>query len=124
MAAQSKGSACPHAAAGPLADGGSDDNPKKIRKNGGTTGIYGIILCKTEKFPDGFCTFGTVGFQQHTARHMRLKDSSGEWYTGQPHKKSRKNVIWQKPYAADRSAVIMTNAGSCPIGKNCGFLVS
>ena len=51
MAAQSGGSAFPDAAAVPLADGRADDCTEEVRQTGGTAGIYGMILCKTEKFP-------------------------------------------------------------------------
>ena len=51
MAAQSGGSAFPDAAAVPLADGRADDCTEEVCQTGGTAGIYGMILCKTEKFP-------------------------------------------------------------------------
>ena len=54
MAAQPGGSAFPDATAVPLADGRLDDCAEEVRQTGGTAGIYGMILCKTEKFP-GCC---------------------------------------------------------------------
>ena len=53
MAAQSGGSALPDAAAVPVADGRTNDHAEKIRQAGGAAGIYGVILCKTEKFSGG-----------------------------------------------------------------------
>lgn len=54
MAAQPPGSAFPDTAAVPLADGRADDCAEEVRQACGTAGIYGMILCKTEKFP-GYC---------------------------------------------------------------------
>lgn len=54
MAAQPGGSAFPDTTAVPLADGRADDCAEEVRQTGGTAGIYGMILCKTEKFP-GCC---------------------------------------------------------------------
>ena len=41
-----------HAAAVPVADGRADNHPKEISQAGGTAGIHGMTLCKTEKFSD------------------------------------------------------------------------
>lgn len=37
-----------------MADGRADDHPEEIGQAGGTAGIHGMTLCKTEKFSDGF----------------------------------------------------------------------
>ena len=37
-----------------MADGRADNHPEEIGETGGTAGIHGMTLCKTEKFPDGF----------------------------------------------------------------------
>ena len=76
MAAQSRGSAFTDAATVPLVNGRADDCSEKVCQAGGTAGVYGIILCKTEKFQGSFATFGGAVFWQYTARHMRLKDGS------------------------------------------------
>ena len=54
MAPQPGGSAFPDTAAVPVADGRADDHAEKVRQTGGAAGIYGMILCKTEKFSSGF----------------------------------------------------------------------
>ena len=60
MAAQPGGSAFPDAAAVPLADGGADDRAEEVCQAGGTAGIYGMTLCKTEKIP-GRCDAAATG---------------------------------------------------------------
>ena len=37
-----------------MADGRADDHPEEIGQAGGTAGIHGMTLCKTEKFSDVF----------------------------------------------------------------------
>ena len=37
-----------------MADGRADNHPEEIGQAGGTAGIHGMTLCKTEKFSDGF----------------------------------------------------------------------
>ena len=77
MATQPPGGAFPDAAAVPLADGRADDRPEEVCQTGGAAGIYGMILCKTEKFPGSIAAFGSVAFRQHTAGHISLKEGSG-----------------------------------------------
>ena len=36
-----------------MADGRADNHPEEISQAGGTAGIHGVALCKTEKFSDG-----------------------------------------------------------------------
>ena len=43
-----------NAAAVPVADGRADNHPEEIGQAGGTAGIHGMTLCKTEKFSDVF----------------------------------------------------------------------
>ena len=50
MATQSGGSAFPDAPAVPLADGRADGHTEKICQASGAARIYGMNLCKTEKF--------------------------------------------------------------------------
>ncbi len=69
MAAQPPGSAFPDAAIVPLADGRADGIPKEICQAGG---IYGMTLCKTEKFKSSPAAFKSALFQQFTAGHVRL----------------------------------------------------
>ena len=76
MAAQPGGGAFPDTAAVPLADGRADDHPEEIGKAGGTAGIYGIILCKTEKFTGQFYRLWGAASRKYTAGHMRLNDGS------------------------------------------------
>ena len=45
-------------AAVPLADGGADDHTEEVRTDGGTSGIYRMTLCKTEKIPGCRCHSG------------------------------------------------------------------
>lgn len=121
MAAQSGGSAYINAAAIPLADGRADDNPEEICPASGAAGIYGVNLCKTEKFPDSFDTSGVAAFWQYTAGHIRRKASSGVWYTEQSHLKQRKKAVWRKACSAVRSVGIMTDAVNSPVRKNADF---
>ena len=37
-----------------MADGRADNHPEEIGQAGGTAGIHGMTLCKTEKFSDVF----------------------------------------------------------------------
>ena len=67
MAAQPRGSAFPDTAAVPLADGRADDHPEELCQTGGTAGIYGMNLCKTEKFPASFAAFQAAAFRQYGA---------------------------------------------------------
>lgn len=77
MAAQPSGSANPDAAAVPLANGRADDCPEKIRQTSGAAGIYGMILCKTEKFQGSHTASQAAALRQYTVRHIRLKKGSG-----------------------------------------------
>ena len=54
VAANPGGGARIDAAAVPMADGRADNHPEEIGQAGGTAGIHGMTLCKTEKFSDGF----------------------------------------------------------------------
>ena len=36
-----------------MADGRADNHPEEIGQAGGTAGMHGMTLCKTEKFSDG-----------------------------------------------------------------------
>ena len=54
VAAHPGGGAWINAAAVPMADGRADNHPEEIGQAGGTAGIHGMTLCKTEKFSDGF----------------------------------------------------------------------
>lgn len=54
VAAQSGRSAFADTTAVPLADGRADDCPEKVCQADRTARIYGVTLCKTEKFPDCF----------------------------------------------------------------------
>ena len=54
VAAHPGGGAWINAAAVPMADGRADDHPEEISQAGGTAGIHGMTLYKTEKFSDGF----------------------------------------------------------------------
>ena len=51
MAAQPGRGTFADAAAVPLADGGTDNYPEEVRQDSQTARIYGMTLCKTEKFP-------------------------------------------------------------------------
>ncbi len=51
MAAQPGRGTFADAAAVPLADGRADNYPEEIRQASQTARIYGMTLCKTEKFP-------------------------------------------------------------------------
>ena len=90
VAAQSGGSASADAAAVPLVDGRADDHTEKIRQTCGAAGIYGMILCKTENFSEGFDTLRTCAFRQYNAGSAGLKDSFGVWHTDRPLKKHHK----------------------------------
>ena len=50
MAAQSGRGTFPDTPAVPLADGRADDHSEEVCQACGTAGIYGMNLCKTEKF--------------------------------------------------------------------------
>ena len=76
MAAQSGAGALPDTAAVPLADGRADNCPEEVSQASGAAGIYGMILCKTEKFPGSFTVFGTAASRLYTAGYIRLKDGS------------------------------------------------
>jgi len=54
MAAHPRGGTGIDAAAVPVADGRADHHPEEIGQAGGTAGIHGMTLCKTEKFSGGF----------------------------------------------------------------------
>ncbi len=77
MAAQPPGSANPDAAAVPLADGRANNRPEKVRQTSGAAGIYGMTLCKTEKFRGSLTASQAAAFLQYTVRHIRLKNGSG-----------------------------------------------
>ena len=56
-----------------MADGRADDHPEEIGQAGGTAGIHGMTLCKTEKFPDSSPAGKNVpphpcGTAQHTIK--------------------------------------------------------
>ena len=53
VAAPPRGGAWINAAAVPMADERTDNHPKEIGQAGGTAGIHGMTLYKTEKFLDG-----------------------------------------------------------------------
>lgn len=50
---QPRGGMFPDTAAVPLADGRIDNYTEEVRQDCGTSGIYRMILCKTEKFSGG-----------------------------------------------------------------------
>lgn len=123
MAAQPGGSANINAAAVLLADGRADDNPEEICPAGGAAGIYGVNLCKTEKFPDSFDGLGDAAFWQYTDGHIRRKAGPGGWHIEQPHLKQRKKAVWRTACSTARSVGIMTDAVNRPIRKTCRFLI-
>ena len=96
MAPQPGGSAFADTAAISLADGRADDHTEKICQTGGTAGIYGMILCKTEKFSDGFGTFRICACRQYSAGPAGLKDGFRVWHTDQSLKKHHKKTVLQK----------------------------
>ena len=60
-----------------MADGRADNHPEEIGQAGGTAGIHGMTLCKTEKFSDGFpdgkkCP--VLSLQSHAAHHKRVRN--------------------------------------------------
>ena len=66
------GSAFPDAAAVPLADGRADDHPEEVCQAGGAAGIYGMTLCKTEKFQGSPAALKAALPWQSAAGHMRF----------------------------------------------------
>lgn len=74
MAPQSTGGAFLDATAVPLADGRADGHPEEVRQPGRAAGIYGVNLCKIEKFPGSFDASLVSAFQQYTVRYVSLGD--------------------------------------------------
>ena len=85
MAAQPGGSALPDATAVPLADGRADDYSKEVCQTSGSAGIYGMILCKTEKFPGCSTACKAIVFRQNEAGYVRFLGGSGRWRAHLPH---------------------------------------
>ena len=83
MAPQPGGSAFPDTAAVPVADGRTDDHAEKVRQTSGAAGIYGMILCKTEKFSSGFrCPWAACPGDMETVLYTPWQDSgrhNSEW---------------------------------------------
>ena len=76
MAAQSGRSAFPDAAAVPVADGRADNHPEEIGQAGGTAGIHGMTLYKTENFSDGLPAGKNVlSYPCQTTLHTIIKES-------------------------------------------------
>ena len=77
VAAHPGGGAWINAAAVPMADGRADDHPEEISQAGGTAGIHGMTLYKTEKFSDGFPAEKNVlpyPCKGHAAHHKRVRN--------------------------------------------------
>ena len=66
--------------------------PEKNRQTGGAAGIYGMILCKTENFSNGFGSLRTCAFRQYGVGSVGLKDGFSVWHADRP----QKNTL-QKP---------------------------
>ena len=88
MAPQSGGSTFIDAAAVPLADGRADNHTKEVCQAGGTTGIYGMTLCKTEKFLNGSAISGACAFRQYTTSRERRKSMPGGHHIDSCHLKA------------------------------------
>ena len=85
-----------------MADGRVDGHPKEIGQAGGTAGIHGMILCKTEKFSDGFpAEKNVLPYSRRTTLHtikglgmdadMLFLPGKGFWK--QHHKKAASAVL-------------------------------
>lgn len=77
MAPQSGGSTLIDAPVVPLANGRVNNHPKEVCQAGGTTRIYGMTLCKTEKFPNGSAISEACAFRQYTTSRVRRKSMPG-----------------------------------------------
>lgn len=76
VAAHPGGGARINAAAVPMADGRADDHSEEIGQAGGTDGIHGMALCKTEKFSDGFPAgkMSPLALPNHAAHHKGARN--------------------------------------------------
>lgn len=81
MAPQPGGGTFIDSAAVPLADGRADDYSEEVRQAGGTARIYGMNLCKTEKFSGSFDGSRASAFRQYTVRYVRPEDGFNGWNT-------------------------------------------
>ena len=101
-----------------MADGRADHHPEEIGQAGGTAGIHGMTLCKTEKFPDGLpagkkCP--ALSLQNHAAYHKNVQN-------GRRHASPSRKGFWKQHPAKAASAVltigIMTDIRQRRVRKN------
>ena len=120
MAAQRGRGTGAYTAAVPLADGGTDNYPEEVRQDSQTARIYGMTLCKTEKFPG---SPAAVQGCRIPAAHARFPEdlAAGSrillifW--------SQQKRRHAKAISAPGSTSIMTKAGESMIRRIQGFLV-
>ena len=106
-----------------MADGRADSHPKEIGQAGGTAGIHGMTLYKTEKFSDGFpdgkkCP--VLSLQSHAAHHKRVRNGRRHAF---PSRKGFRKQHRTKAASAVKTIGIMTDIRQRQVRKNPVFLV-
>ena len=85
-----------------MADGRADNHPKEIGQAGGTAGIHGMTLYKTEKFSDGFpAEKNVLPYSRRTTLHTikglgmdaDMLSLPGKGFWKQHHKKAASAVL-------------------------------
>ena len=122
VAAHPGGGAWINAAAVPMADGRADDHPEEISQAGGTAGIHGMTLCKTEKFSDSLPAGKNVPpypCKGHAAHHKRVRNGRRHAF---PSRKGFRKQHRTKAASAVLTIGIMTDTRQRQVRKNPVFM--